>query len=550
MTSSNLLHPHTTTSTGSQAPFFSSRFSAAAWLVILTGFLLRIWVCLHTAIVNPDGFLYIHQAMSLYYRNWKSLKTCGLTFISSYPLMIAGGYALIHDWILSARLISLFFGTALLISLYLILRNLVQEKIAVLALLVSAVTPVLVSNSVELVRDPIGWFFMSAGVLAVVHPPAAASSRKWLLLISSVCFMLAAWARIEAVLYIAITLIYLVFFASDRKISHILFFLLPLAAIVLLSVGGLVISRVSFSDLYRGHDLIPNLIGPVIQYRKLTAALENMQWSSSYPTMKFFLPEARNTIWLIAFGTVLNRFLEAFFYPYALLYIIGLSGIFQKLRSDTRLIYLTLLAGSGLALMYMHTLQTWMLYYRFFGIVLIPGAIFCAFGIEKLLRWSSRSLHVRPLVAFWLVFFVILAASLPKNIKAPDPDKIVFPQIGNAIYEHSHGSADIQVATSCSTQRIISFYANIRAPGLIPCPLDTTNCWESFPDDPEQFYALLRQRHIHYLLWEEKNWPLHRFSFAEPSLSGKYTRIGKWFQTDTGEMILYEVNPSDAQAQK
>ncbi len=548
MTSSNSSVLNDKSITGSGMRIFYGQFTATAWLVILIGFLLRLWVCLHTVIVNPDGLLYIHQAMSLYYRDWSSLKTCGLTFISSYPLMIAGGYAVLHNWILSARLISLFFGTALLIPLYRILKNLTRDNFAVLSLLVVAVTPVMVSNSVELVRDPIGWFFMSAGVWAVIHPAATDTSRKWLLLTASICFLVAAWARIEAVLYIGVTLLYLAFGASDRKLSHVFAFLSPIAIILLLSAGGLMISRVSFSDLYRGHDLIPNLIGPVIQYRELTTALKNLQWSSSWQTMKFFLPEARNAIWLIAFGVVLNRFLEAFFYPYVLLYIAGVSGILQRCRSDARLIYLLLLVGAGLTLMYMHTLQTWMLYYRFLGIVIIPGAVFCAFGIEKLSGILSRHVTMRSSTAFWIVFLVILGISLPKNIKAPDPDKVVFRQIGHAIYQNHRGISNtghIPVATSCHTQRIISFYANLQVPGLIPCPLDTSNCWESFPDDPEQFYTLLRQRHIRYVLWEQRSWPSHRFSFTEPSLSGKYTRIGEWFQADTGKMILYGVVPSN-----
>jgi len=100
-----------------------SQISAKAWLVILTGLGLRLWFCLHSAIINLDGTIYIHQAMALYFRDWNSLKTCGLSFFSSYPVLIAGGYYLVHDWILSARLISLFFGTAMLVPLYLIRNN-------------------------------------------------------------------------------------------------------------------------------------------------------------------------------------------------------------------------------------------------------------------------------------------------------------------------------------------------------------------------------------------------------------------------------------------
>jgi len=127
-----------------------------------------------------------------------------LSFLSPYPVLIAGGYCLIHDWILSARLVPLLFGTTLLVPLYLMLKEWVRDDGAVLGLLVFAVTPVLVSNSVELVRDPICWFFLCAGVLAVIRQARAHS--PWLLLVASLCFLAATWARIEAVLFLAVTL--------------------------------------------------------------------------------------------------------------------------------------------------------------------------------------------------------------------------------------------------------------------------------------------------------------------------------------------------------
>ena len=295
--------------TGSIVRQVFSRISAKAWLVILTGLGLRLWVCQHTVIVNPDGAMYIHQAMALYFRNWNSLKTCGLSFLSSYPVLIAGGYYLIHDWILSARLISLFFGTALLFPLYLMLKEWVREDSAILTLLLFAVTPVLVGNSVELVRDPICWFFLCAGTFAVIRQ--ATTHSPWLLLFSSLCFLAAIWARIEAALFFAVTLGHLCF-QSSRRTINILIFLSPLLAIAFFSIPGLMISGLSFNDLHRGHEIAGKFIEPIRRYQKMAESLKDLVWSSPNPFMEYFLPEARNMIWLIAFGTLLNRFLEAF----------------------------------------------------------------------------------------------------------------------------------------------------------------------------------------------------------------------------------------------
>lgn len=519
--------------------------SAKAWLIILTGLGLRLWVCLHTVIVNPDGALYIHQAMALYFRNWDSLKTCVPPFVSSYPVLIAGGYYLIHDWILSARLVSLFFGTALLVPLYLMLKEWVREDSALLCLLVFAVTPVLVSNSAELVRDPICWFFLCTGTFAVIRQ--ATTPSPWLLLFSSLCFLAATWARIEAVLFMAVTLGYLCF-QNNRKAVNILFFLSPFLAIAFFSIAGLLTSGLSFNDLHRGHEIAGKFIEPIRQYQKMAQSLKDLAWSSPNPFMEFFLPEARNLIWLIALGTLLNRFLEAFFYPFVVFYVLGLSGIHKKIRSDSRLLYLAILTVSGLALLYMHTLQTWMLYYRFFGIVMIPSAIFCAFGLERLLKILPVRLSVRPTTVFFAVFLLIIGVSLPKNLKSPDPDKSVFIRIGETVFQNtpaSGASSGARIATSRHTQIWISFYANIHLPGTVPCPLDLTNCWESYPDDPDQFKDRIRQNNINFVLWEEKHWPFNSFTLSDPAVFKTYKELGRWYHSDTGKMILYAATDAD-----
>ena len=447
-----------------------SQISTKAWLVILTGLGLRIWVGLHTAIINPDGALYIHQAMALYFKNWNSLKTCGLSFLSPYPVLIAGGYCLIHDWILSARLVPLLFGTTLLVPLYLMLKEWVRDDSAVLGLLVFAVTPVLVSNSVELVRDPICWFFLCAGVLAVIRQ--ARSHSPWLLLVASLCFLAATWARIEAVLFLAVTLGYLLCIQHHRRMINILIFLSPLLAIVFFSLAWRMLSDLPLNELHRGHEIAGKFIAPIRQYQNMAESLKTLAWSSPNPFMEYFLPEVRNLIWLIALGTLLNRFLEAFFYPFVVFYMIGLSGIHRKIRSDSRLFYLAVLTASGLALLYVHTLQTWMLYYRFFGIVMIPSAILCAFGMERLLEMLPRRLHVQQATVFWVIFLLVIGISLPKNLKSADPDKSVFIQIGETVFQNTPTSADARIATSRHIQIWISFYANIHLQGAIPCPID------------------------------------------------------------------------------
>ena len=528
------------TRTGPIVRHVISRIPAKAWLVILTGLGLRLWACFHTVIVNPDGALYIHQAMALYYKNWNSLKTCGLTSLSSYPVLIAGGYYLIHDWVLSARLISLIFSSALLVPLYLMIKEWVRQDCTILTLLVFAVTPVLVSSSTELVRDPICWFFLCTGVFAIIRREATHS--RWLLLVSSLCFLAAIWARIDAVLFLVVTLGYLLLEKKNPKSLNILIFLSPLIAIGFISAAGLMLSGLSFISLHRGHEIIGKFIEPIRQYQRLAESLRSLVWSSPNLYVEYFLPEARNQIWLIAFGTVLNRFLEAFFYPFVVFYFIGLRGIHEKIRSDTRLLYPVFLTIACLALLYMHTLQTWMLYYRFFAIVMIPGAVFCAFGLEKLLEILPKRLHAQPATVFWVIFLLIIGVSLPKNLKSADPDNSVFIQIGETVFQNAPESTGIRIATSRHTQIWISFYANLHHHETPPCPNDPDNFLESFPDDPEQFLDHLRQNRQDFVLWEEKHWPFHNFTLSAPVDIKTYKELGRWNHPDTGKMILYAVS--------
>ena len=54
-------------------------------LIFILGLVIRLFACQHTVIVNPDGVYYIHQARAIYYGEWNSLTSCGVSFLSNYP---------------------------------------------------------------------------------------------------------------------------------------------------------------------------------------------------------------------------------------------------------------------------------------------------------------------------------------------------------------------------------------------------------------------------------------------------------------------------------
>ena len=137
-------------------------------LTVLLGCVVRLFVCLSTFIINQDGVLYVHQARALFYGQWDSVTSCGLSYLSPYPLCIAGAYFLVQDWTVAARGVSLVFGSAVLIPVFLLFRRFFDRGVSVAGLLIYATIPVLVSSSSDALREPVCWFFLAVGLYLFV----------------------------------------------------------------------------------------------------------------------------------------------------------------------------------------------------------------------------------------------------------------------------------------------------------------------------------------------------------------------------------------------
>ena len=89
-----------------------------AILVIALGFVIRLFCFQYTYIISPDGVLYIHQARAIYYGLSDSLISVSRNFLSNYPVFVAGAYTIFRDWVIAAKVFSLFLGTLTLFALY------------------------------------------------------------------------------------------------------------------------------------------------------------------------------------------------------------------------------------------------------------------------------------------------------------------------------------------------------------------------------------------------------------------------------------------------
>jgi len=517
---------------------FRQVFVSPGFWVILVGAVFRLVAWNLTYVVNPDGTLYIHQARALYYGLWDQVTPCGTGFLSNYALVISAVYPVFGDWILAARAVSVLFGTLTLIPLYFLLRRFFDETTSALSLLIFAVMPVLVGRSADVVRDPLYWCFLVLGMYFFVS--GREKSEYTAIFLSSLSFLMASWARVEAMAAVFISVLYLIFFHRGARLKTLTVFLIPVIGVGILSFLAVWFYGLPPSGLYRSHEILQKIWGPISHYGLLRTHLAGLAERVQDPLLKYFLPEARNFAWLVGLGTLANRTLEAFFYPLFAVFLVGAFQIRMRLKKDPALFYFMWIILAGFCVLYLHVLQWWILDNRHMAIVIFPAAVFAGLGVQRLRLFCGSRLGLAERPVFLLIFALIVAVTLFKNIQPREKDKLVFKTIGEKAARISGNDEEIRVAASMDTLRWFSFYANLHFPGA-PCPQPYNDFHALVGDSYKAFVSNLRRSGVQYFLWEKRHWPRDRFEFLQKANPKDFTEIGRWRHRDTGEMILFQV---------
>jgi len=453
--------------------------------------------------------------------------------------LIAGTYSIVGDWVIAAKVVSLLFGTMLLIPLYLLSKRFFDERIALLLTLVFAFIPFLVDRSVDVVRAPVFWFFLVLGMHFFIGQ--IGKIRYLYLLLSNLSFVLAAWARIEGVLFIGISYIFMLIVRQERKLIKFGVFSIPIVLLVFIFFLGLRIFELGIDDLFYFSRVMPNhfdFIGA--GYDNIRAVIKDLAHQDLGIIVSRFLLRARHLIWWIALGTLLTSMIKAFFYPFFIVFLMGFKGVCKKIKEDERILYLSILSFSAFVFLYIVVLILWEMPTRYMGILVFPSAVFIGFGLEKVMVFFRSKFNLKESVAFLIVCLLILGFSLPKNLKPREKDKLVFKEIGGLIAEREGNDKEILVATSQQSIRWISFYSNLDYKGA-PCPEKNYDLDNILGKNYEEFVRNLRGRGISYFLWEEKHWPKQSASYIATQSHKDFIRVGTWSHPDTGKLILFKV---------
>jgi 4-amino-4-deoxy-L-arabinose transferase-like glycosyltransferase len=511
------------------------------YFVVLLGLAIRLIAWANTYVVNPDGTLYINQAKAIYY-GYKEGLFCGYSFVANYPVMIAGVYGIVQDWIFSARFVSLLFGTAALIPLYLLLRRFFDTQISALCTLVFGMLPIFVGSSVDMIREPVCWFFLILGLYFYVRASENSHSTSYQMLFSSLSFLMAAWARIEVSLFIVVSLLYLLLVNQKERIKKFIYFAMPLIFIIILLALYIYIFRESTLKTHLRFNLFfDRLIFFYVQYNYLLDTLKHEAFFHRHQMLGFFISAARTNAWLVAIGTLLNRFLETLLYLFAFVLAIGLTGIWRRIKQNIQVRYLVVLSLCSILSLYIQIVSTWWIEYRHMYFLIIPSFLIIGYGIERIHLYLIRRFEIRRIVAFSVLALLIILPTLPKNLHPRDFDKIIFKEIGESIVKHKSYPGAAYISTPQNIHQWISFYANLSYQGDF-CPLPVkANCWEFNEENYDQFMRHLTENRIKYLVWTERQWPADKIDFSQVQRHLNLKELGRWNHPMTGEIILFEI---------
>jgi 4-amino-4-deoxy-L-arabinose transferase-like glycosyltransferase len=513
----------------------------ALTLLVLAAAAIRLYAFYNTAILNPDGPLYIHQARAIAAGEWK-MAVCTLPFLSITSFFISLFHLLLDDWLLAARSVSLFFGTLAVIPLYGLLRQFFSKEDSVAAVAILIFLPTWVYNSVDGVRDPVCWFFSLYGLYWLAR--GMRKQRRLLLLLACIAFLMAAWARIEAVWYIVATCVFLPLLVKQcRRTTLLLWFALPLLLIgATLLIMNFLMEGPSLLAICRLDGLYQKVTMGIPQYSDLRNAISVATQREQDPLLQTFLPEARNLAWFIGLGTLANRLCEALTYPFAIITLFGIGPFFRRNHDQSLTRFFLVLAAGALVVLYCFILQTWVMEYRYMMLAILPGLLCFCSGVSSLTDMLQRRLGLPRWVILLLFVILLILITMPRLIKHRGESEIAFQKIGSFMAAHHPPHDEVRVSTSTRTVRLIRFYANLDRPG-IPCPEQPEHIYSSLTGTTlVELIKNLQEKEINYLLWEENNAPSSWSALLSDGVNeGKLQDLGHWHNHQTGRMILYQI---------
>jgi hypothetical protein len=513
-----------------------TRFTFTIFLILLVGFCIRIYLLVRIPFISADSYLYLQQAKALYQGRFDELLTC-YHYLSPYPLAVSFFYTIFGDWITAAKSVNIFFGTFSIGFMYLLLRRFFNDVVSSFTALTFALLPVFARVSADGLRDPMFWFFSILGFyLFMIY--IENHNKRFFILFSSLSFLFAAWARMEAILYILTGLLFIIFSRRKNKFGDVFYFFAPYLffLIVLISISFLgEITMIKFLNPKRVFEIPVDFIS---QYRSTRNYLISCIQPETPAAVGYFLERVKRLLWIIAPVAVVVLIAEALMYAFFALLLIGMVSNFRDKLSDRKMWFFCLVMLGATILLIFHTLYLWHAAERHLAVFLIPSFIFIGSGFERLYEFFNKSINKGPFFRQGVIYTIIFTTLLPKIFLSNyNPDMTVYKDIGTFISTNNkYSNKPITVCAPFKQVRDIHFYANYNLP-LSPC-LDPNSFFKG-PD--KDIFLYVCQKNFQFLVCNSAR----LYDGPETSsffYSGcRLTPLKEWKTEKYETLVLYEV---------
>jgi 4-amino-4-deoxy-L-arabinose transferase-like glycosyltransferase len=498
-----------------QRLFFSAVLVAAA----VRSYLLWQYYC-----ISSDGVVYIQAAQDFF--TGDIANGLASVYPPGYPVLIAAMYSIVGNWELAGQLLSLFFGVALLFPLYWMFREVFNEKIAVVACYLAAISPFLALYSVH-VRTESPYFFLSALGLYVILS-GIQKRRVARLAAGGLITGYAFLVRPEAIGFPVLTAVFLTIHWLTKKDFPVLwagkaavavgagFFAFALPYIVYLSIDT---GRIGAISRKAGITLAINLKESGYLNADGLTGSDNVEelvftdYVRKHPLR--YLTKVASDL-----PAATGVFFEGLHYSYVPFLLIGLVLIGRERvweRKDFLLLGFVLLYVYGFALIYVK---------RRYSLQAAPIALgWVALGMCWLWDWLRINLPWRKAKIVGLcIGLVFVLGTLPKTLKPVSREKAYVRDAGRYLKERNR-SGELRVA---AFEIRVSFYAQAKNILLNP-------------EAPPSLQDHLREHGADYLVAEanllEKVYP---GVLARPEKSGLILE-NKFVGTRNDQMLVFKV---------
>ena len=414
---------------------------------------IKIILALFTKVINPDGVVYIAAAQQFASGDFRAgLATYPMP---AYSLLILLVHFFIRDWIIAALTINIVMSVSILIPLYLLTKNLFDQRAAFWACVAFALSPLPNHWSVEVIRGP---SFMCFFAWAAYFGHRAIQTGKLSLFSLAALFaMLSAAFRVEGLLFFPCSILFLIGLilrrANDRiarikGICILVAFPLGIAATLFLVLGSNWASYSRLSELIQRVQSLLSL--RFLDNYKLIHEQLNTLGGGSYGNS--FTEIARRYLQTIYLIGLLELFIKVLFPAYLIPLVLGFKH--SELRNRGFILFLS---GCYLMFIYLYLISMNNVNDRF---VFVPTSLlypWIGVGMDRLYAFFKRSR--KPFVLGVILLLIFLCAPIYRSVRVLWKQDDVVKIAGKWLAEVPEFKGKKMIATDAR----IPFYADRRS---------------------------------------------------------------------------------------